>query len=179
MSCKTDVHRIRAIVLDVDGVMTDDRIGYRGDSEEEIKFFCVKDGTGVLLAHAAGLKVAVITGRPCAATEMRCRNLKIDAVMNGRGGKLHVLSEACAVMGVPPEECLYVGDDLIDVPVMRVCGLAATPADATPYAKAEADWVLERNGGFGAVREAVERLLREQGCLETAIEKGFQLYWGK
>ena len=125
MSCRADVHKIRALVLDVDGVMTDDRIGYRGDSEEEIKFFCVKDGTGVLLAHAAGLKVAVITGRPCAATEIRCRHLKIDAMVSGRGGKMHALSEVCAVMEVNPEECLYIGDDLIDVPPMRVCGLAA------------------------------------------------------
>ena len=177
MSCKSDVHKIRAIVLDVDGVMTDDRIGYRGDSEEEIKFFCVKDGIGVLLAHAAGLKVAVITGRPCAATEMRCRSLKIDVVLSGRGGKTQALSEACASMGVQPEECLYVGDDLIDVPPMRVCGLAAAPADAVKYVREKVDWVLERNGGHGVVREAVERLLTEQGCLEATMEKAFQLYW--
>ncbi|MBQ6474333.1 MAG: HAD hydrolase family protein, partial [Victivallales bacterium] len=110
-------------------------------------------------------------------TEIRCRHLKIDAVLSGQGGKIHALREVCAVMGVTPAECLYVGDDLIDVPPMRVCGLAAVPADGVMRVRAEADWVLERNGGHGVVREAVERLLDEQGRLEETIERAYQLYW--
>ena len=156
--------------MDVDGVLTDGRIGYGCGSDDEIKFFDVKDGLGITLLHKCGIATAVISGRQSLANMRRLKELKITHVIEGCKDKSAGIRELCEKMGVTPEECLYVGDDLIDIPAMRIAGISVAVGDAAPEAKANATWILEHNGGRGAVREASEKLLRHLGLWETALE---------
>jgi 3-deoxy-D-manno-octulosonate 8-phosphate phosphatase (KDO 8-P phosphatase) len=146
----------------VDGVLTDGRLFY-GPEGAVTKVFDTKDGLGIELARAAGLKVGLLTGRADAATEARARELKLDAHYRGRGDKAAGFAAFLAEQGVAPEEVAYAGDDLPDLPVLSRCGLAAAPADAAPEVRAVADLVLACRGGHGAVRELVERILKARG----------------
>lgn len=158
----TAADQIRAVILDVDGVLTDGRIGY-GDGPDEIKFFDVRDGLGVRLLQAAGLRVGLLSGRASPANRRRATELRLDGVVEGESDKLAGLTRLVGQFGVAPAECCFVGDDLIDVPVLRRVGLAVAVADAAPEVRRVAHWVTERPGGHGAVREVAERLLKQAG----------------
>ncbi len=170
--------RIRAVVTDIDGVLTDGGIGYGIGSPDEIKFFNVKDGTGFRLAHYAGLVTAAITGRASKANRQRLKELAFDFVREGCTSKGQGLVDLCRDISAAhpeqepllPEHCLYLGDDLIDVPAFELCGLAVAVADADDYARRHADWVTRLPGGHGAAREAIERLLRERGDYDRAVQ---------
>jgi len=164
--------RIKAVVLDVDGVLTDARTGY-GPDEGEIKFFSVRDGLGIDLARQAGLLVGVITGRRSKANQRRAEELKLDFVFQGESDKTAAFGRLLAERSLAEEECLYVGDDLIDIPVMRRAGVAVAVADAAAELDLASDFRTLAKGGAGAVRETLEWLLKEQGKWQDLVAKYF------
>jgi 3-deoxy-D-manno-octulosonate 8-phosphate phosphatase (KDO 8-P phosphatase) len=151
--------RIRLLVLDVDGVLTDGRLEY-GAAGEETKRFFVQDGLALVAARRAGLSVAVISGRASAAVTRRLSELGISEVHQGIDDKLAALDALMDRVKVKPAEVAVMGDDLPDLALMRRAGLALAPADAAPEVRRSADWVARRPGGAGAVRDAVEMLLK-------------------
>jgi 3-deoxy-D-manno-octulosonate 8-phosphate phosphatase (KDO 8-P phosphatase) len=157
------------IVSDLDGVWTDGRIIYTGEARET-KEFNVRDGLGVKLAQSAGVLVAVLTSRHSKAVERRCRELGISGLIQGASDKALELERMVEACGFTLDQILYVGDDLPDLPPMRLAGLSAAPSDAVAEVLAAADWRLQTRGGAGAVRELVERLLRERGEWDKVLE---------
>lgn len=154
---------IRALVLDVDGVLTDGRIHYApSHPDEEAKSFHCRDGLGLRLAGEAGWHLALLTGRDSKVVSRRARELGIPDVMQGAFPKLPVFEDWCRRREISPAEVAYMGDDLVDIPIMRRVGLGAAVADAHPEALQVADWVSTRDGGSGAVRELIEFMLRVQ-----------------
>ncbi|MBN2415806.1 HAD hydrolase family protein [bacterium] len=150
------------IAFDVDGVFTGGDIILGGDGNE-YKRFNVQDGMGITLARQAGLKTAVITGRTSEAVTRRAGELRIDAVYQGAGDKLTAWNDLLDSFGLEPRQICYMGDDLLDLTVMRSAGLAAAPANARQEVKDAAQIVTAASGGEGAVRELVEFILKEQG----------------
>lgn len=155
--------RIKLLVLDVDGVLTDGRVVWDTNGAE-IKFFDVKDGHGLKLLTRAGVQVAWLSGRQSEANRVRARELGVTELIEGSKVKLPVLVELLERLGVSPAEAAFMGDDLIDLPPMRHVGLALCPADAVEEVRREAHWVSDRPGGHGAVRQACELLLKSSGA---------------
>ena len=153
--------RIRLLVLDVDGVLTDGVLVY-GASGEEIKRFHVRDGLALQQARRAGVEVAVVSGRASAAVTRRMSELGVIEVHQGVGDKEALLRGLLARLRVSGAETAVMGDDLPDLPLMRMAGIAMAPVDAAPEVRQAADWVSRSAGGHGAVREAVEWLLRSR-----------------
>ena len=153
--------KIQLIIFDVDGVLTDGGI-YVGPEGELFKPFNCKDGLGITLWHRAGRKTAVITGRSSAMLGQRAAELKITAVWQGKRDKRQAYRELKEKFHLRDEEIAYIGDDLIDLPVMLQAGLAAAPADAVPDVLQRADLIAGNLGGHGAVREILEFILQEQ-----------------
>jgi len=149
---------IKALFLDVDGVLTDGRL-YLDDRGRELKVFDTKDGHGIKMALAAGLKVAWISGRTSLATARRARDLGVRFCYQGVADKLARYEALRRRWSLEPEETAALGDDEPDAPLLRAAGFSACPADAAPAARKAAKLVLERPGGRGAVREFVERVL--------------------
>jgi 3-deoxy-D-manno-octulosonate 8-phosphate phosphatase (KDO 8-P phosphatase) len=153
---------VELLLLDVDGVLTDGSVIYADDGSE-LKRFHVRDGSGLKLWHAAGKRTAIVSGRRSVAVERRAAELGISPVLQGRDDKLAALEAVLATTGLRPEQVCAVGDDLPDVPVLRRCGLAVAVADACPELRAVANYVTAAPGGRGAVREAIEWLLKASG----------------
>jgi 3-deoxy-D-manno-octulosonate 8-phosphate phosphatase (KDO 8-P phosphatase) len=158
---------IRLLVLDVDGVLTDGRITYT-DTGVEIKSFHVRDGSGLVLWQQAGRQVAIISGRTSRAVEVRAAELGIKHVWQGRADKQQALRDLLTTLDVRPEQVCAVGDDLPDLPVLRACGLAVAVADACAEVRTAAHFVTMMPGGYGAVREVVEMVLRAQELWDAA-----------
>ena len=161
---------IRCLVLDVDGVLTKGEITYTS-SGEELKTFHAKDGMGLAIAHAMGLQTAIITGRTSSIVERRAKELKISHVQMGSHNKSAGLQEVLDTLQVELQEVAYMGDDLNDLVVMSRVGLAMTPQDGVPEIKDIAHYICQANGGEGAVREAVEYILKREGLWEEAVSK--------
>lgn len=159
---------IRLLLLDVDGVMTDGRIIYGAD-DQEIKQFHVRDGLGIRLAMRAGIQVGVVTGRRSEALMNRCRNLGIELIYAGAVDKASLLERIAAESKVSPEAMAFVGDDLVDLPLMQKVGLSFAVADAHELVRAHADLTTAAPGGSGAVREICELLLKSQGRWENIV----------
>lgn len=155
--------RIRLLVLDVDGVLTDGRLVY-GTGGEEAKVFHVRDGYGIVAALASGLDVAVVSGRASRAVESRLAELGVTEVHQRIADKAALLGDVCARRAIAPDLVAYMGDDVPDLPLMRRVGLALAPADAVPEVRRAAHWISRRPGGAGAVREAIEWLLRARAA---------------
>lgn len=153
---------LKALVLDVDGVLTDGAL-WLGVGGGEDKRFHVHDGLGVQRARAAGLRVGWVSGRRCEAVERRARELGVAEVRQEVASKASGFEELCGVWGVRTSEAAYMGDDVTDLPALRAAGLALAPADASADVRACAHHVTPRAGGHGAVRDAVEWLLRHRG----------------
>jgi 3-deoxy-D-manno-octulosonate 8-phosphate phosphatase (KDO 8-P phosphatase) len=151
--------RIRLLVLDVDGVLTDGGLLY-GPSGEETKRFHVHDGLALVAARKAGLQVAVLSSRASAAVTRRMAELGVTEVHQGVSDKAAALRSLCERLGVQDTEVAMMGDDLPDLSAMARAGMALAPANAVAEVKRAADWVARRRGGDGAVREAVEMLLK-------------------
>jgi 3-deoxy-D-manno-octulosonate 8-phosphate phosphatase (KDO 8-P phosphatase) len=151
--------KIRLLVLDVDGVLTDGRLLY-GPAGEEVKRFHVRDGFALVAARRAGLGVAVISGRASAAVTRRMAELGVDEVHQGVDDKRECLDALCARLGVERGQVAAMGDDLPDLPLLGEAGVALAPADAVQEVRRVAHWTSRYPGGRGAVREAVEMLLR-------------------
>ena len=161
---------IDLLVLDVDGVLTDGRITY-DDAGREMKSFHVHDGSGLKYWHRAGKRSAVITGRSSDVVARRATELGVTVIRQGTLDKLPALLEILDELGVPADRAAYMGDDLPDLPAMRACGLKISVPNAVDDVKAIADWVAPQPGGQGAVRWAIERLLRESGLWSDIIRR--------
>ena len=160
---------IRMIISDVDGVWTDGKIIYSGDTRE-IKAFNVRDGLAAKLAQRVGISVALLTSRRSPALVRRARELGIEELHQGSANKLQSCERLLQKLELRFPQILYVGDDLPDLAPMRHAGISAAPADAAPEVRAAAVWKLDSRGGEGAFRETVERLLRDRGDWESLLE---------
>ena len=163
--------KIRAIVLDIDGILTDGRIGYGTGSDEEIKYFHVRDGHGIKLAMRAGFKVGVLSGRQSAANARRARELGFSFVYENKKDKAAAFAELLAEQDLSAGEVLYMGDDTVDLMVMRQAGIAVTVADAPEYMDVAADFRTKHAGGQGAVREVIDELLVQTGKWAEVMER--------
>jgi 3-deoxy-D-manno-octulosonate 8-phosphate phosphatase (KDO 8-P phosphatase) len=158
-SLSTRAARIRLLVVDVDGVLTDGGLDY-GAAGEETKRFFVQDGLALVAARRAGLAVAVISGRASAAVTRRMTELGVSEVHQGVQDKAAAVESVMGRLGLRAAEVAVMGDDLPDLPLMKQAGLALAPANAVAEVRRAADWVARRAGGAGAVRDAVEMLLK-------------------
>jgi 3-deoxy-D-manno-octulosonate 8-phosphate phosphatase (KDO 8-P phosphatase) len=189
--------KIKIVVFDVDGVLTDGSIwlvpgrppaeggvlddirgahnkdigfGVQSDTLIEVKGYSAHDGMGISLARMAGLKCGVITKRISETVATRARDLKIEYVYQGQAFKMKPIREICDQAGVTLDDICYVGDDIIDLPVMRKVGFAVAVANARARVKAEAHYVTPNRGGYGAARDAIEFILEAKGVLDRCIE---------
>jgi 3-deoxy-D-manno-octulosonate 8-phosphate phosphatase (KDO 8-P phosphatase) len=151
--------KIRLLILDVDGVLTDGRL-YFGSKGEALKVFHVRDGHGIKLLMAAGVHVAALSGRRSAAAAARLRELHVPTVIQGCADKLAALHKVTRRLGINPLHCACIVDDTPDLPLMSAVGLAAAVADAHPIVLSAAHWVARLGGGAGAVRELCDAILR-------------------
>ena len=162
--------KIKLVALDVDGVLTDGRITY-SSSGEELKSFNVRDGHAIKMAFRAGLNVAVITGRESPMVQRRCAELGIKLLYQGIKEKRVILDDVMERTGHTSSEIAFMGDDVVDLPVMMSVGLGCSPSDAAPEVLQRSDLVTTALGGNGAVRELVFFILQTQGKLEQLIER--------
>lgn len=166
--------RVRWLVLDVDGVLTNGQLTYDAQGEA-LKTFDVRDGFGLKLLRTAGLNLAVITGRTSAMVERRMQDLGITEVQQGREDKGAALLALASRLNIPLDEIAYMGDDWPDLSALALCGLSLAPADADPEVRKRVDFITQRSGGCGAVREAAELILLAQGCLDELLQGYLQL----
>ncbi len=165
-----DCSKIKMVISDVDGVWTDGTF-YKGTEGMEFKRFTVLDGVGTAMARAADLKIALISGRYSPATEYRAKELKIDDVYNGNLNKLPSYEDLKSKYGFDDSEIAYIGDDLIDIPVMEKVAVPIAVANAVPEVKAIAKYTTKVSGGYGAFREAVAWIIEEKGETEAVMQK--------
>ena len=158
----------RLLICDVDGVFSDGRI-YMGNQGEELKTFHTRDGYGVKALMATGVDVAVITGRRSQIVEQRMGALGITHLVQGCDDKLSAFQAMLTNVGLSAEQCAYIGDDLIDWPVMTEVGLSVCVADGHPWLKAHAGYVTQTRGGEGAVREIADLIMLSQGTFGTTM----------
>ena len=166
--CREKAGKIRYLALDVDGVLTDGRIILDG-CDGEWKAFDVKDGHRLALAGREGIKVVFITGRDSDVVNRRAKELSVYRVFQGTRDKGEVLTGFLADEGATADEVAYLGDDLVDLPAMKLAGLSGAVKDAVPEVLEAADWVSHFPGGRGAAREMVELILRSQGKWDGAV----------
>ena len=158
---------VRLLILDVDGVLTTGYLDYDANGEM-VKSFYVQDGLGIQLLRQAGIPIAIISGRDSKVTAARAKDLKIDFLMQGAQDKGAALKQLMADAHVTPQQCAYMGDDVIDLPILRAVGLAASVPNGHVLAQRAAHWVSSHGGGAGAVRELAELILFAQDKLSTA-----------
>ena len=159
---------IQAVIFDVDGVLTDGSL-YLGDDGQEYKAFNSRDGHGMVMLAQGGVTLAIITGRSSEVVRIRMESLGIEHVLQGRREKLPAYEELKQQLGVDDHQVAYVGDDVVDLPVMRRVGLAVAVADAHPLVFEHAHWRTRSPGGRGAAREVCELILRAQGKLDAML----------
>ena len=159
---------IRLMGFDVDGVLTDGSL-YFTPHGDEIKAFSSLDGHGLKMLQAAGIEVAIISGRSSRALELRAANLGIAELHMGVEDKRACLDTLLARRGLTREQAGYMGDDVVDLPILRACGFAATPADGHSFVRRHVDYVARRGGGRGAVREVCDHILASQGRLDAML----------
>ena len=169
MNVKHQLKKIKLIISDVDGVLTDGTV-LKGGGNMELKRFCVQDGTAVAMVKAAGFDLAFISGRYSEATEIRMKELKISDVYNGTLNKLVPYRELKKKYQLKDDEIAYIGDDLIDIPVMEKVGLPAAVYNAYPAVKEKAVFVTKTRGGEGAFREFIDWMLMELGTYKKCLE---------
>lgn len=173
-SAEARARRVKVLLFDVDGVLTDGSItiipGPDGRGTE-VKSFSAHDGMGISIARLAGLKIGWVTKRNSRVVALRANDLKIDHVYQGQNHKEQALAQILADEKCVPEEVAYVGDDIIDLPVLRRVGLAIATANARPQVKAMAHWTTPNPGGYGAGRDAIDFILTAKGVLESTIER--------
>lgn len=161
--------KVKAIIFDIDGIMTDGKLTYT-DANEEIKSFNVKDGLGIKLLQQAGIQVAIITGRQSAIVSKRAAELNIELLIQGREDKLQASLELSKQLNLDIEAIAYMGDDLPDLSAIITLGFGITVNDAVTLVKKHADYICTDAGGQGAVREACEFILDAQGRLESIYQ---------
>jgi 3-deoxy-D-manno-octulosonate 8-phosphate phosphatase (KDO 8-P phosphatase) len=181
VSARDRARKIKIVLFDVDGVLTDGTIwiypmpvaapdGTVSTRMVEAKGYSAHDGAGMTLARLGGMKVGVITKRISETVALRMRDLKMEFVYQGEAFKMRPVREIMEKEGVALDEIAYVGDDVVDLPVMRACGLAVATANARAQVKAEAHYVTPNAGGYGAGRDAIEFILEAKGLLQQCID---------
>lgn len=165
-----NLSNIKMLVLDVDGVLTDGTIVINSDGSES-KFFNSQDGHAIKMWQRAGLQVAILSGRTSLPTRHRAKQLEIEHVFEDCINKLPVLVEFLKQINLSPELVAYIGDDVVDLPVMRYVGFSAAVANAVDEVKKQADYVTTRKGGNGAVREVIEYILKKSGVWQKLMER--------
>ena len=161
--------RVKLLLMDCDGVLTDGRIWILENGEDQ-KAFHTRDGLGLELLHRAGLRSGVISGRNSSALARRAQSLGISFVWQGREDKREAFADTLAQAGITRDEVAFVGDDLTDLPLMAQSALAVAVADAVAEVKSRAHYVTTANGGNGAVREVVELILKAQGRWDDVVK---------
>jgi len=162
--------RIRLVVFDVDGVLTDGSL-FLGDDGQEYKAFNSKDGLGMKMLQRSGVKIGIITARNSRVVALRMESLGIEYLYQGQEDKLPAFRELQQKLGLSIEQVAYVGDDVVDLPIMIRAGLAIAVQDAHKLVLEHAHWKTSARGGRGAAREVCELLLEAQGNLSTALER--------
>lgn len=164
--------RIRLLALDVDGTLTDGQLWFGSDGTE-VKAFSVLDGMGLKLLRDHGIEVALITARQSRVVQLRARELGLVHVHQGSHDKLQTLQAVCRELGIDLSQAAFMGDDLPDLPALRVAGLATAPSNAHPWVAARVHWQSQARGGHGAVRELCDLLLTAQGKVDAVLAH----YW--
>jgi 3-deoxy-D-manno-octulosonate 8-phosphate phosphatase (KDO 8-P phosphatase) len=163
----TTAKTLKLLICDIDGVFSDGRV-YMGNDGEELKAFHTRDGFGVKSLLNAGIEVAVITGRQSTIVANRMQGLGVTHIYQGQDNKVIAFNMLIEKLNISPEHVAYIGDDVIDLPVMNLCGLSVAVADAHPLVKKGADFSTSIRGGFGAVRELADLILLSKGILDQA-----------
>jgi 3-deoxy-D-manno-octulosonate 8-phosphate phosphatase (KDO 8-P phosphatase) len=159
---------IKLVIFDVDGILTDGSLFY-GDDGQEYKAFNSRDGHGIKMLRQTGVDAAILTGRTSQVVLHRARNLGISRIIQGSHDKLPSYQAMLSETGMKPEETAYMGDDVVDLPVLRRCGLALTVPEAPPEVLARAHYVTRAGAGRGAAREVCELIMRAQGTWEGQL----------
>ena len=177
LSAEDRARRIKVLIFDVDGVLTDGQLYFLPQTDKdgkqfglEFKGFTAHDGLGITLARLGGLRVGLITKRESATVAIRAKDLKLEFVYQGQAHKMTAVQDILKRAGIAIEELAYVGDDVVDLPVMRACGLSIATANARAQAKTAAHYITPNPGGCGAGRDAIDFILAAQGKLESVIE---------
>lgn len=174
MTAESRAKNIKVLIFDVDGVLTDGQIfvipGPDGKGIES-KGFAAHDGLGITLGRLGGLRIGIITKRNSQTVAIRARDLRLEFVYQGQAHKMNAIGDILAKTGYTIDQLCYVGDDIIDLPVMRQCGLAIATANARPQVKEAAHYITSNAGGQGAGRDAIDFILSAQGSLERVIEE--------
>jgi 3-deoxy-D-manno-octulosonate 8-phosphate phosphatase (KDO 8-P phosphatase) len=170
MSVETKASRIKLVLFDVDGVLTDGTVIMHADGSES-KGFHIRDGAGIVWAQRAGLMVGLLSARSSGATAHRAAQLAIRIVEQGAKSKLATYERILADAQLEDADVAYMGDDLLDLPVLARVGLSAAPADAATEVRAQVDWVSRQGGGRGAGRELIELILRAQQRWEGVLRE--------
>lgn len=165
--------QLKLMAFDVDGVLTTGDL-YFTPQGDEIKVFSSLDGHGLKMLMEAGLEVAIITGRKSAMVERRAENLGIRHLSQGVSDKRAVMQTLCASLAISAEQSGYMGDDVVDLPILRACGFSATVADGHDFVKQHVDYTASKGGGRGAVREVCDHILRAQGKLDAMLQHYLQ-----
>lgn len=166
---RSKAESIRLIIFDVDGVLTDGSL-FIGDDGQEYKAFNSKDGHGMVMLQETGVQIGIITGRTSEVVRIRMASLGIQHVYQGKREKLPAYNELKQALGLNDQQIAYVGDDVVDVPVMSKVGLAIAVQDAHELTKQHAHWTTPSGGGRGAAREACEMIMDAQGNLQRMLQ---------
>jgi 3-deoxy-D-manno-octulosonate 8-phosphate phosphatase (KDO 8-P phosphatase) len=166
--------KVKLLIVDVDGVLTDGRIIY-SDSGDQLKFFDVTDGMGLALFSRAGLKSAILTAKGSRLVSRRSKDMHVDKVYQNAHRKLEVFKKILSDFSVTPEEVCFIGDDVVDVPVLKKVGLAVSVPNAVPEVKNEAHYITKRKGGRGAVREIIDIILKSQGKWDEVMRRYYEV----
>jgi 3-deoxy-D-manno-octulosonate 8-phosphate phosphatase (KDO 8-P phosphatase) len=174
LSAESRAKNIKILIFDVDGVLTDGQIFVIPDPQGhgiEAKGFAAHDGLGISLGRLGGLRIGIITKRNSQTVAIRANDLKLEFIYQGQSHKMDAIRDILARTGATLDKLCYVGDDIIDLPVMRQCGLAIATANARREVKSAAHYITPHPGGFGAGRDAIDFILTAQGTLEKVIEQ--------
>jgi 3-deoxy-D-manno-octulosonate 8-phosphate phosphatase (KDO 8-P phosphatase) len=170
MSVQAKASAVRLLLFDVDGVLTDGAVLMHADGSES-KSFHIRDGAALVWAQRAGLSVGLLSARTSGATAQRAAQLGIRIVSQGVAQKADAYEAICRQAGLEDSAVAFMGDDLLDLPVLSRVGLSAAPADAAPEVRAAVDWVSPSGGGRGAARELIELVLRAQGRWDDVVQQ--------
>jgi 3-deoxy-D-manno-octulosonate 8-phosphate phosphatase (KDO 8-P phosphatase) len=174
MTAESRAKNIKVLIFDVDGVLTDGQIFVIPNAEGhgiEAKGFAAHDGLGISLGRLGGLRIGIITKRNSQTVAIRANDLKLEFIYQGQSHKMNAINDILAKTGYTLDQLAYVGDDIIDLPVMRECGLSIATANARKEVKSAAHYVTPNPGGFGGGRDAIDFILTAQGTLEKVIEQ--------
>lgn len=160
-----DFSKIKFILLDMDGVLTDGTVMYTSDGEEIIKVFSVYDGYGIERGHRLGLKFGIISGRSAKANVHRAKKLKIDILYQDCGDKVEAYNEIMQKYRLERDNFCYIGDEILDLPLLKEVAFSCAPANAVDEVKETVDYVASKEGGNGAVREIIDLILRKRNLI--------------